>query len=265
MRPLTLTSGILLVVAAILSTAAPVQAQPGADHYHPLSQHTPPGKTAAWLNYIRKYDPSWLQPLIVEAPGGGRVDVFSGSNVAVGAAESPAKFAANVGHLYRLRLSDMPAYPGVEVFPTIELIDRLHPPQGRENDFPIPIVITTQDIKVALSGELMTRVVYLEQPQIAQISDPLRREIPQTVTPSENALKEADRLGRPMAIIRIGGRTPTAGSPRSFFGTGGAVKLHQPAFDNTEDAPAAVRLRNMRKADISPAGHRPEPGKHIIW
>ena len=240
-RRFALLSGIVVSVATMNAAFA----QTNADNHQPLSQHSPPGQTAAWFNAIRKYDPSWMQPISVETPSGGNVSVFSGSNIPVGTAASPAKMAANVGHLYRFRITDMPEFPGVEVFPTVELVDRLHPPAGREFDFPIPIILTRQDILTVEQGQLVTRVIYLEQPQFAQVLDPLRRQIPQQVSPSENALKEADRLGRPMAIIRIGGRHPSPNSPPSFFGTGGAVQLYAPP-SNDETAPAVVRLRSQQ-------------------
>lgn len=247
---------ILLGGLLLNAGTSPVRAQQRGKYYHPLSQNSPVGRTAEWLNQLRRYDPSWLQPMQVEAPGGGRVDVFSGSNVAVGTSESPARLAASVGHVYRLRVSEMPAFPDVEIFPTIELIDRLHPPQGREHDFPIPVIITKRDIETAQQGQLVTRVIYLEQPQLAQIVDPLRREIPQRVVPTENAIQEADRLGRPMAILRIGGRTPTAASPASFFGTGGAVQLRQTPVESGQAA--TVSLRNLSGAgrDVRPSGIR---------
>jgi len=158
---------------------------------------------------------------------------------------SPAIVAASAGHVYRLRISDMPSFPGLEIFPTVEVLDRLHPPQGREDEFAIPVVLTAADVRTALSGQLVTRVVYLEQPQLAQDLDPLRREIPQSVPPNVNALEEADRLGRPMAILRIGGRRPSASVPAAFFGTGGAVMMRPVADPISSDA-GVVRVSGRR-------------------
>lgn len=209
-------------------------------YYHPLTQNAPPGRAAGWLNAIRRYDPTWMQPVKIEVSGGGQVEAYAGSPQPMAVSHSPALLAVNVGHYYRLKVSNMPDFPGLEVFPTIELLDRLHPPAGRENDFPVPIIITQNDIRTAQSGQLVTRVIYLEQPQIAQTLDPLKRELPQSVPPSENALKEADRLGRPMAIIRIGGRQPSPNSPAAFFGNGGSVQTRQPMAD----LPATVRMNS---------------------
>ena len=222
-----LTALLLTVVCCCSAQAQPARppSQTPPDRYFPLSQNSPPGQHAHWRNILHGHDSTWLQPLKIEAPGGGRVDVFSGTRVAVGTALSPAQVRANVGHLYRFRISRMPRHPRVEIFPTVELIDRLHPPEGHADAFPIPIIFTDADIEAVKRGDLVTRVVYLEQPQLAQVHDPLRRTIPQRVTPDENVMQEADRLGRPMAIIRIGGRKPSANSADSFFGTGGTIQV----------------------------------------
>jgi len=230
---------ILLTTAWVLSPLAIAQ-----EFHQPLSQHTPPGQAAAWLNYLRQYDAAWLQPMQVEVQGGGSLEVYSGSNHPVGRGPSPTIVAANAGHLYRFRVSEMTNFPEAEIYPSVELLDRLHPPEGRADDFPIPIIFTADDIQTALNGQLVTRIIYLEQPQIAQSLDPLRREIPQSLPGSENALQEADRLGRPMAVIRIGGRLPSGGSPPSFFGTGGAVQMRQPPSGAAAHSPASVQMNS---------------------
>ncbi len=240
---LTLRSAVLLT--AVFAFGSTVLAQ---GFHQPLSQHTPPGQAAAWLNYIRQYDANWLQPIQLEVQGGGSLEVYSGSNQSMGMGQAPAIVAVNAGHLYRFRITNLPNFPGADIYPSVELLDRLHPPAGREDEFPIPIVITADDIQTAMNGQLVTRVIYLEQPQFAQTLDPLRREIPQAIPGSENALQEADRLGRPMAVIRIGGRRPSPGSPMEFFGTGGAVQLRElPGVQRPEEnqnGPASVQMNS---------------------
>lgn len=216
---------LLTAILCFFCAASQLNAQE-RDGFQPLNQHMMPGQAAGWLNSIRGYDPSWMQPVRVELPTGGNVSIYSGSSAPQGLLPSPAQFGVNAGHIYRLKLSEIPELPGEELYPSIEILDRLHPPYGRENDFPIPIVFTLADMKLALSGKMVTRVVYLEQPQLASSEDPLRREIPLSVAPTENALHEADRLGRPMIIVRIGGRVPSEYDESvTFYGSGGAVDL----------------------------------------
>lgn len=241
-------------VAAVLVTSCcgSVTAQIVDGYYHPLSQNLPPGQAAAWLNTVRGYDPSWIQPIRIELPTAGTVAVYSASPDPVGILSTPAQFGVAAGSLYRLRLAEMPEFPGVEIYPSVEILDHLHPPAGLENDFPIPVVFTADDLRLAIAGKLVTRVVYLEQPQKAQTQDPLRREIPIAVSPADNAVREADRLGRPMIIVRIGGRVPSEyGMPVSFYGNGGAVDLRSGHETAPEARAGMVRLS-------APRGSAPE-------
>lgn len=224
----TVRRGILTLALAagsigLINAAATAQ---DVGYHQPLNQRTPLGATAGWLTHIRGRHSSWLQPVQIEVPGGADVSVYSGNSEPVGGAASPATVAVNAGHTYRLRLANMPEFPDAELYPSIEVLDRLHPPAGQENRYPIPIPFSRSDIQHALEGRLVTRVIYLEQPQLAQQLDPLRREVAQSVPATENVLQEADRLGRPMVIVRIGSRRPSRFHSSSiFFGTGGAAEL----------------------------------------
>ena len=213
------------------------------EYFQPLNEKMAPGFVADTLARVRHYDPTWLQPVRVELPTAGTVSVFNGSSTPNAVLASPAQFSVNAGHIYRLRIAEMPEFPGVEVYPSIEILDRLHPPQGREFDYPIPVVLTEADIREAIDGHMVTRVVYLEQPQLAASFDPLRREIPQSVNPVDNALQEADKLGRPMIIVRIGGRTPSGSyMPYMYFGSGGGFDLGNSVPVNT----GVVKLSDKR-------------------
>ena len=72
-----------------------------------------------------------------------------------------------IGSVYRLRVTNIPLQEGLEVFPTIEVIDRLYPPVGQEFRFPIPIELTQEELEMALDGKFVTRVIYLEEPDAA--------------------------------------------------------------------------------------------------
>ncbi|MFO0979502.1 MAG: hypothetical protein U0996_24065 [Planctomycetaceae bacterium] len=213
---------LTLLTAGLLSVST-AEAQ---QMYYPFSDRVPPGYTAEMMARVRQDDPYYLQPIRIELPSEGTVAIYSANPEPSAVLAAPALASVNAGHLYRLRVADMPELPGVELYPSIEILDRLHPPVGRTLNYPIPIVLTKDDLEAAANGQLVTRVVYLEEPQLAATQDPLRRDIPISVPQGANALEEAERLGRPMVIVRIGGRTPTAmNTPISFFGTGGAVDL----------------------------------------
>ena len=215
-------------IAALVLLATPLCHAQDPRFHHPLNQRTPLGESAAWLSHIHGHQNFWLQPVQVSVPGGGDVSIYSAAAEPMASTASPALVAVNAGHTYRLRLANMPEFPDAELYPSIEILDRLHPPAGQENRYPIPVPFTRRDIERALAGKLVTRVIYVEDPETAQLLDPLHREIPQSVSPAENALQQADLLGRPMIIVRLGNRRPSEQQAASlYFGTGGAVELRE--------------------------------------
>jgi hypothetical protein len=110
----------------------------------------------------------------------------------------------------------------VEIFPTIEIIDRTYPPAELALRFPIPIELTQDDLELAAQGMFVTRVVYVEDPNQAL---PVRRTNDETQPwlesrPGDDPLVVADGLGRPVAVVRIGGRVPMADGASGPFNYG---------------------------------------------
>ena len=102
---------------------------------------------------------------------------------------TPARLGLLVGAVYRLRLTGVEGQPDLELFPTIE--------------------IDEMDIADAAKGEMVMRVIYLEDSQVAEPVDTSNK--PQRVldvSAQQNALRTADQLGRPVAILRMGSRVP---------------------------------------------------------
>jgi len=188
--------------------------------YYPLDQTTPPGVYGEWSGYQQPGPPCHLQPVRMILPGSGTVAFYSDVRSKPIVANAPAQAAVALGNTYRLQLRDLEGYPGIELWPTIELVDILHPPKGQEDEFPIPVTITNEEIELALSGRLVTKVIYLEPPAEA---NPLlldRKHPTISVPPYENVIEQADLRGRPMVILRLGSRTPVVNENPAFFGNG---------------------------------------------
>jgi hypothetical protein len=223
----------LLGGLTLLSAPASAQAQAPA-RYYPLQAPIPPGMAGDWAVKRGKGGPVCFQRIRVELPDSGHAVFFDGAPDREIALSAPAQVGLLVGPVYRFKISDMPDYPGVELYPTVELVDRLHPPEGRAADFPVPIRFTAEDIEFALQGRLVTKVVYLEQPNRALpiATGPGNPLPPKLLPPRENTLQAADLRGRPMLIIRLGGRTPDPQNEQlSFYGSLAPVEVPpQPAL-----------------------------------
>lgn len=150
----------------------------------------------------------YFQPVEIRAPQGTRIDhAVEGAF----AENEPGNRLVGllVGQVYRFRVAHIPNHEGVEVFPTIELIDRTYPPCGKELKFPVPVELTEEELGMAARGLLVTRVIYVEDPMIAlPVAQRRDEQSWYEAAPAADPLVEADALGRPIAILRIGGRYP---------------------------------------------------------
>jgi len=113
---------------------------------------------------------------------------------------------------YRLRLTGITERPTAELYPVIEVVGHLHRPDGIDpGKYPIRVVFNQDDLDDAVDrGRLVTKIIYLEDPDQAIPFRLPKDQVPVlTLNPTEPLLRVASALGRPVAIVRLGGRRPT--------------------------------------------------------
>lgn len=202
---------------------------PGGQH-RILSSEVPPGLYGQARLAGRGPVAGYFQPVAFAGPAGVRFSLAQ-SGAFVEPSESLSA-GLLVGGVYRFQITSIPGAEGAELYPTIEVIDRTYPPPGLATRHPIQVILDQDDFDAALSGRLVTRVIYLEDPQTAS-------PIPQTpltarpieIAEYQDAMETADRFGRPVAIVRIGSmappRTPEL-MPGFFFGYPMWAPIYQP-------------------------------------
>lgn len=161
--------------------------------------------------------PGYFQPVEVIAPNGALISLAAEGRYLD---PKPEKALAGmlIGHVYRLRISNIEQNEGAEVFPTIEVIDRLYPPPGQATRFPIPVVLTQEELEFAIDGRYVQRVIYVEEPRTAPpVADAPRTQRYFEIGAGQDPLEVADRLGRPVAILRMGSRVPGEGEDEAKF------------------------------------------------
>jgi uncharacterized repeat protein (TIGR01451 family) len=247
-----MTAAALVLAAAAGFGDATVwgQAKTRAPRYFPLDQTVQPGMAGQWARTINP-EPPVFQPVRLFAPGGEGEVTFYGMNTGEAlVSQGRGEAALIVGPVYRCKIAAMPDYPGVELYPSIELVDRLHPPAGQEGRFPIPVAFTPQEIDAAVDGQMVLKVVYVEQPDLAM---PTAHDEPlptQELESSRNPLAEADLLGRPVAIVRLGGRMPDASGRDDML-----MRSHGPLGMVNPPDEVAGGTRNKANGAIQQAGH----------
>ena len=185
-----------------------------------LTGDMPPGYVGQARLAGRGFINGYYQPVAVTGPKGTRFALTRNGRYEEGTELLQAGFL--VGSVYRFQITRIPQMEGAELYPTLEVIDRTYPPAGLATRYPIVINLDQEDLDSALEGKLVTRVIYLEDPQTASPlpQTPITNN-PVEVAEYQDALEVADRLGRPVAIVRIGSVAPPrspALMPRFFFG-----------------------------------------------
>lgn len=198
---------MLLCLGPVLAAAQ----QPGVHYLH--HGVMPPGAIGSQQLLRGGPLPGFFQPVEIKAPPGVVISLAEGGAFAQ-PDRAPVCAGMLIGQVYRLRVMNIPFAPGVEVFPTVEVINRLYTPPGLETRFPIVIDLTLEDMRLAADGKFVTRVIYLEDPQAAlPVRENPRQQEWFEAPAGSDPLAMADQLGRPMAILRLGGRLPDTNGP----------------------------------------------------
>jgi hypothetical protein len=183
---------------------------------HPLYRvDLPPGVIGATQVAASVARQGYVQPVRLQVPQGAFASIAADGGFATASTQLTAGLI--VGQPYRFRITNIPRNDGQELYPSIELIDRLYPPSGQKNRFPVPIQLTQDDLETALRGNLVVRVVYVENPADAFPKAETSEQRSIDVLASEDPLHVADELGRPIAIVRVGSRVPLQGELDDAF------------------------------------------------
>ncbi len=217
----------LTLLAALLAAPAPVRAQqatagqpvelapvgPG-DGVAVTGPPSVAGQPVAAAAPAAPVLPPDVQVVRFQVPEGSTVEILGPTPTPVPGPEGAGLLTVGLkrGVGYRVRIANIPEREGVELFPVIEVVGHLHRPDGIDPArYPIRVILNFEDFDTVLNqSRMLTKVVYLEDPDQALPLRMAKDQIPVvSINPAENPLRVASALGRPMAIVRLGGRRPT--------------------------------------------------------
>ena len=117
----------------------------------------------------------------------------------------PGKQNFYQGAIYRLKLSNLPNRPGIELYPTIEVAPVTPRTDAYLAHAPIPIQFTDEDLDQVLSGNYVTKVIYLPDPEFQELAlAGVETLVSTRLPPGTDPIAEADHRGSILAIVRIG-------------------------------------------------------------
>ncbi|TWT41548.1 hypothetical protein [Botrimarina hoheduenensis] len=230
MGKLVLAVGMLLVPSLSLLAQSPPTHRPGAGAI-------PPGAIGA--QRLMRGGPllGYTQPVELRAPEGIILSAVSGAGYST-AHDQRMLVGMAVGCVYGFKAVGVPSYPEIELYPSVELVDRLYPPPGKALRFPVPIELTADDLRIAAQGGLVTRVIYVEDPRTALPVVELNGQQWFEARTGDDPLALADAMGRPIAILRIGSRLASPGG--SAFAE--PMMLAKESTDDPRVLPATASL-----------------------
>lgn len=147
-----------------------------------------------WLNFI--------------APEGVKTTIYPGNNRQISLPEKQM-VGMRPGYVYRVKMNHIPGNPEAELYPTLEVRGSLQMPKvANPLNFPAPIRIHKLEIESALKGNLITKVIYLEDSEKAEaVTTTIENPIESYVPADSNLVQDARNRGRLMVIFRMGGKT----------------------------------------------------------
>jgi hypothetical protein len=122
------------------------------------------------------------------------------------ALEVPGRYNFLQAAIYRLKLSNIPGQPGLEVYPTLEVV----PANPRTEEFLahsyVPVQFTQEDFRQVASGNYLVKVIYLPRREYQdQALLPPGEIVSTQLPPGTDPITEALRRGDILLVIRMGG------------------------------------------------------------
>jgi len=188
----------------------------------------------------------------------------------------PARYNFNQGFIYRLKLTDIPGRPNVQLYPTIEVAPSTPATDAYLTHNPIPVQFTAEDFdQVVDGGNFVTKVIYLPDPKYQELAIAGVETLVSTrLEPGVDPILEADKRGTILLIVRLGAidlempasgvSVPPGTAPGSVVLPPGTLPpgvVSQPTI--TESVPVDTNVAPPAVAPVTPAAPAlvtPPPG-----
>ncbi len=139
---------------------------------------------------------------------------------------TPFRYNFAQGGIYRLKISNVPGRPGVDLYPTIDVVPATPKTATYLAHSSVPISFTDEDFEQVSAGNFLVKVIYLPDPQyqdLAAVAGPAEV-ISTRLEAGVDPIAEARRRGEVLLVIRMGNidldakGTPPLDAPNPYAG-----------------------------------------------
>lgn len=146
---------------------------------------------------------------------------------------APGRYNFAQGAIYRLKLTNIPGREAIELYPTIEIAPSLPRTDAYLAHNGVPVHFTEEDLDQVLSGNFVTKVIYLPDPDFQELAlAGVETLVSTRLDPGLDPIVEADRRGAILAIIRVGNKDLQVGGQEQMMGAppGGMPPMMPPGY-----------------------------------
>ena len=119
--------------------------------------------------------------------------------------EAPGRYNFIQGAIYRLKISDIAGRPGVDLYPTLEVVPSNLKTEAFVAHSAVPVYFTEEDLDQIAGGNYLVKVIYLPFPQYADVATTGPDEIVSTrLEPGADPIAEACKRGSILVVVRVG-------------------------------------------------------------
>ncbi len=132
----------------------------------------------------------------------GAVGMFDSTPLVV-----PGRNDFTQGGIYRVKLTNIAGREGVELYPTVEVAPSTPRTSAYLAHNAIPIQFSEDDLNQVMAGNFVRKVIYLPDPEFQGLALGTPETLVSTrLDVGQDPIKEADRRGAIMAIVRLGNK-----------------------------------------------------------
>jgi len=119
----------------------------------------------------------------------------------------PGRYNFPQGAIYRLKLTNIPGRPGVELYPTLEVGPAVPRTEAFLAHNAIPVQFTQEDLDQVLTGNFVTKVIYLPDPEYQELAlAGVETLVSTRLDPGVDPIVEADQRGAILGVLRVGNK-----------------------------------------------------------
>lgn len=119
--------------------------------------------------------------------------------------EAPGRYNFQQGAVYRLKLSNIEGRPGLEVYPTLEVVPVNPKTEAFLAHSSVPVDFSDEDFNQITQGNFVVKVIYLPDQQYQEFAGTGVDQILSTqLEPGADPVKEALRRGNILLVVRMG-------------------------------------------------------------